>query len=54
MLGVIYVLIVNSKSCLMTIYKSVGKTEYYIYQMNETYVKVVLITVFDFHYLSIS
>ena len=39
MLGVIYVSI-NSK-CFMTIYKRVGKVEYYVYQMNETYVKVV-------------
>ena len=35
MLGVIYVS-VNSKHYLMTIYKCVGKAEYYIYQMNET------------------
>ena len=40
MLGVIYVS-VNSKHYLMTIYKPVGKAEYYIYQMNEMYVKVV-------------
>ena len=33
MLGVIYVS-VNSKHYLMTIYKCVGKAEYYIYQMN--------------------
>ena len=39
MLGVIYVS-VNSKHYLMVIYKWVGKAEY-IYQMNETYVKVV-------------
>ena len=50
MLGVIYVS-VNSKHYLMTINKCQGKAEYYIYKMNETYVKVVnLFTVFDFHY----
>ena len=40
MLGVIYVS-VNSKCYLITIYKCVGKVEYCIYHMNETYVKVV-------------
>ena len=40
MLGVIYVQ-VNSKCYLITIYKCVGKVEYYIYKINETYVKVV-------------
>ena len=41
MLGVLY-LSVNSKHYLMTIYKCVGKAEY-IYQMDETYLKVFLI-----------
>ena len=40
MLGVIHVS-VSFKHYLMTIYKCVGKAEYYVCQMNETYVKVV-------------
>ena len=40
MLRVIYVS-VSFKHYLMTIYKCVEKADYYIYQMNETYVKVV-------------
>ena len=39
MSGVIYVS-VNSKHYLLTIYKCVRKAEY-IYQINETYVKMV-------------